>query len=409
MAHQVEDINLFTKKLVFTCTSQELDGFDFESKRIAFLKEKQKKTHLKGFRKGKAPLSMIQQMYSIEEFTQELFKEFVVQKIYDTIEKEDMEVLHINPVEDFDHNQESETVSFSVTLDIFPQVQVKEISGYVLTKKKSEVTDEELNQELKRIWLAPEAELRACEGEDVSFQQGLYSVINFQGILEDGSKPANMKGEEYMLTPETSFIPGFVENIVGMKKEEKKSFDLVFPADYHAKNLQNVNVTFEVELLEIKEQILPDLNDEFAKKYDFKNVDDLKENLLNDLTKAKKDMAQKQLVEDLNQKILEDNQFAIPEHMVRDKEIEHLKMVRARLKKSGLKKDVIDSYCKSNQDKLREESSIIAKQSLIFRSLVQKYKIETPKDLSPEETNAVILERLYEKMFEEVTVVEETE
>src|SRR5690606_14037228 len=104
---------------------------------------------------------------------------------------------------------------------------------------------------------------------------GDFAVFNFEGELKDGSKPDNMKADEYMLEMGSGqFIPGFEDGMVGMKKGEKKDVKVTFPADYHKESLKSAPVTFHVELLEIKQKNFPELTDELAKEFGFESVAD---------------------------------------------------------------------------------------------------------------------------------------
>src|SRR5690606_1440252 len=143
------------------------------------------------------------------------------------------------------------TVAFEATVEIIPEFELKDYSKYTF-KKDSEVVSEEDFETLKKNYLSSKAEIAEVKDANATLKKGDFAVFNFEGEKADGSKPENMKAEEYMLEIGSGqFIPGFEDGMIGMKKGEKKDVKVTFPADYHEESLRNAPVTFHVELLEI--------------------------------------------------------------------------------------------------------------------------------------------------------------
>src|SRR5690606_15562746 len=193
------------------------------------------------------------------------------------------------------------TVAFEATVEIIPEFELKDYSKLTFKKDSDVVSDEDF-ETLKKNYLSSKAEIAEVKDEAHKLAKGDFAVFNFEGEKEDGSKPENMKAEEYMLEMGSGqFIPGFEDGMVGMKKGEKKDVKVTFPADYHEESLKNAPVTFHVELLEIKQKNFPELTDELAKEFGFESVEDF-------ATKNKERMAlqkKREVQAKLHQEILE--------------------------------------------------------------------------------------------------------
>jgi len=151
------------------------------------------------------------------------------------------------------------------------------------------VTEEDLDKMLKN-YLGSKAEMAEVTDAGTKLAKGQFAVFNFEGVKVDGTRPENMKGSEYLLEIGSGqFIPGFEDGMIGLKKGDKKNIELTFPADYHASDLQNAKVTFEVELLEIKERKYPSFTDELAKEFGFESVADFNEKIRTIFFLKKKD------------------------------------------------------------------------------------------------------------------------
>ena len=184
--------------------------------------------------------------------------------------------------------------------------------------------------------------------EGVALANGHFAVINFQGEKEDGSRPENMKGEEYLLElGSNTFIPGFEDGVVGMKAGEEKKIDLSFPADYHVEELKEAKVTFfEVKVLEIKEKVYPEFNDELAKEFGHDSVEDFLTKNREQLTQQKTRAADEKLhgeIRDLK-KLIEKNQFDLPKTMVSQQEGYLKEDLKRNLTQQGFNDAMTEEY-----------------------------------------------------------------
>ena len=182
------------------------------------------------------------------------------------------------------------------------------------TRDEVKIGDEDL-ENVRKNYLDQKGEMKEVEG-DVALEKGHHAVFNFEGVKEDGSRPENMKGSEYVLEIGSGqFIPGFEDGMMGMKSGEEKNLELTFPAEYHVDELKNAKVTFEVKLLEIKEKILPEWNDETAKELGYDSVEDFNTKNTEAMTAQRNRAADEKLHQEILEKLISENELEIPKQI----------------------------------------------------------------------------------------------
>ena len=400
MGYVVEDIDHSTKRLAFCFAGEDLKAFDFESQRRRSLKEKQRSVTLKGFRPGKAPLGMIEKVYR-DDIETGLFRNFMFDKIQDAVKKESWEVLKVLPVEDLEYKQ-GDSLSFNVALEIVPIVEAKDISGYIFTRGNSQVGDQECYKMLERAWLLPDAETREVTEEGSVLEDDSIGIVDYKGIGEDGT--VEMSDTEYWVNSDCQgTMLGLWKNILGMKRNEKKSFELVVSDDYSDEKIREKKLLFDVELLEIKKQFLPEFNDDFAKKHGFDSAEKMEKMHRMNVQEIKRDEVERRLRRDIEDRLLEDNSFEVSERLVGEQAESIREGIRAKFGKAEIDRKTIKSYLQSNEKDIRQQALRLARLSLIFRSLIKRYGIE----ISEEETYSSVENKVFDKILENVTVHEE--
>jgi trigger factor len=186
-----------------------------------------------------------------------------------------------------------------------------------------------------------------------------------------------MKGEDFVLEiGSNQFIPGFEEQMIGMKKGEKKTLEVTFPEDYQADDLKNAKVKFHVELLEIKEKQFPDFTDELAKELGFESVSDFEEKTKNNLLEQKDKAAKQKLNQEILEKLVEANAFDVPVALIAQQE-KHLKEdVKRNLTQQGFNEGMLGDYFEKWKDDLREKATFQVKSGLILDTFAKEHKIE---------------------------------
>lgn len=374
MSYTVESVNNCTKKILFN-----FENVDLTSQIKQALQEKQKTSNLKGFRKGKAPLAMIQKFFGPQVENDALYR-FVSEEFFKAVQEEDLKAVGYPTFANTKY--ENDKVSFEATVEIFPDFEIKDFSKYEFKKDDDKITDKDI-EELKSRYLAPKAEMVEVKDEANKLSKGQFAVMNFEGEKADGSKPDNMKAEEFLLEiGSNQFIPGFEDGMIGMKKGEKKTIELTFPADYHEADLQNAKVKFHVELLEIKERTLPELNDELVKEFGFESVDDFNTKNKDRLETQKKREVQAKLQQEILEKLISENKFEVPNALIEQQKKSVRQELAGNLKQQGFNDEMINTYFSKWDKDVQDRAEFQVRSGLILDKLATKYNVEaTDSDL----------------------------
>lgn len=369
MSYQIESLNGCTKKIVFT-----YENVDLTSQIESALKEKQRSANLKGFRKGKAPLNFVKQVYGAQVENDALYR-FVSQEFYKVIQEEDLKVVGYPAFGNTKY--ESPKVSFDATVEIFPEVELADYSKYEFKKDDDSVTDEDV-KDLENRFLAPKAEMVEIKDENKAIEKGIFAVFNFEGEKPDGSRPENMKAQEFLLEIGSGqFIPGFEDGMIGLKKGEKKTLELTFPSDYHEEDLKDANVKFDVEILELKERVTPELTDELVKEFGFETVEEFKTKNRERLETQKKREVQMKLQEEILKKLVSENSFDVPTVLVDQQKQSVKDELGGNLKQQGFDDQMLSTYFEKWAEDIAQRAEFQVRSGLILEQLAKKYEIES--------------------------------
>ena len=368
MSYQIESINGCTKKLVFA-----FENVDLTTQVESALKEKQKSANLKGFRKGKAPINFVKQMYGAQVENDALYR-FVSEEFYKAVQKEELKAVGYPSFGST--NFEENNLSFDATIEIFPEVAVKDFSTYEFTKGDETVTEKDL-EELEKQYLAPKAEMLEIKDDTKKIEKGVFAVFDFEGVKEDGTKPENMKATEFLLEIGSGqFIPGFEDGTIGLKKGDEESIPVTFPNDYHEEDLRGAKVNFEVKILELKERKSPELTDELAKEFGFESVEDFKNKNKERMVLQKKRETQTKLQEDILKKLVEENSFDIPNALVDQQKQSVREDLGANLKQQGFDEAMVKTYFEKWDADVTQKAEFQVRSGLILDNLAKKYSVE---------------------------------
>jgi trigger factor len=375
MSYTIENVNSCTKKLVFN-----FDKVDLSKEIKEALLAKQANSNLKGFRKGKAPLEMVHKLFGPQVENDALYR-FISDQYYQAVKKENLRAVGYPQFGNTKY-ESGKTVAFEATVEIIPEFDLKDYSKLTFKKDSDTVTDEDF-ETLKKNYLSQKGEVSEVKDVAHTLAKGDFAVFNFEGELQDGSKPENMKAQEYMLEIGSGqFIPGFEDGMIGMKKGEKKDVKVTFPADYHEESLKNAPVTFHVELLEIKQKNLPDFTDELAKEFGFESVADFTTKNKERMALQKKREVQSKLQQEILEKLIEENQFDVPKALVDDQKESVREELSRTLKQQGFNDQMIGLYFERWDADVTQKALFQVRSGLILDKLARKYNVEaTETDL----------------------------
>ncbi|WP_022851486.1 trigger factor [Limisalsivibrio acetivorans] len=270
---------------------------------------------LPGFRKGKAPREEVLKKHG-HSIRVKALEQVINSSVFEAIQSEGIQPLSSPDVQDVQF-EENEPISFKAYVDVFPAFDVEKYSGYDFTKEQVTVNEGDVDKVLDNL---KQQQVSYEPVTDRPVEDGDKVVIDFVG-KKDGVPFDNGAAENYSLDIGTkTFIEGFEEQLVGMNAGEEKVIEVTFPEQYHEESLAGQPVTFDVTVKEIKGKKLPELDDDFAKDVDerFETLQQLKDAIREELEENAKRQANDKLLNDMIEKIIEDNQFDVPETLIKD-------------------------------------------------------------------------------------------
>lgn len=362
----------------------EIDAETFEKAVDKAFRKNAKSIEIKGFRKGKAPRHIIEQMYGENVFYEDALNECYPEAIDGAAKEAGVEIVDFQDVE-FDLKKiDKDGVEFSVKVTVKPEVTVKNYKGLKAEKPSVEVTDEDINADIERL---RERDSAMVPVEDRAAQNDDIVVFDFDGYV-DGEAFEGGKAEDYSLKLGSGqFIPGFEDQIVGKKIDEEFDVNVTFPEDYHAEELKGKEAVFKCKLHEIKQRVLPEVDDEFVKDVsEFSTVDELKEDLKKKAAERKEKDADLQVETQLIEGMLEGFEAEIPQAMIDQKVMENVRDFDYSLQMQGLNLQQYMQYLGLDLDKLKEQykeqSEKQVKMRLAFEKIAEIEKLEpTAEDI----------------------------
>lgn len=293
-----------------------------------------------GFRKGKAPMQMVEKQYGASIFYEDTFNELVPEIYDEAIKANNVEAVS-RPQIDIQQMEKGKKLIFTAIVQVIPEVKLGKYKGIELNKIEYNVSDEDIEHELGHM---QEKNSRIVTIEDRPVEPKDITVIDFEGFV-DGKAFDGGKAEKHELEiGSNTFIPGFEDQIIGMRIEEEKDINVKFPEEYFSKDLAGKDATFKVKLHEIKKKELPELDDEFAKDVsEFDTLEELKNSIKEKIQTENDSRAKYETEESAIKAVCENTTIDIPSAMI-DNEIENMiQDVKTRLSYQGLS---IEQYLK---------------------------------------------------------------
>ena len=359
-------------KLEFTVEAQK---FDETMKKVYF--KTVKYFNIPGFRKGKAPMNIIERYYGKEIFYEDTFNE-ILQEVYDRELRESNITAVSYPDIDVKQIGKGQDLIFTAVVQTKPEVKPGKYKGIEIKKVEYNVSEDEINHELGHM---QDRNSRMVTVDDRAVENGDVTVIDFEGFV-DGKAFEGGKAEGHELTiGSNTFIPGFEDQIIGMKIDEEKDINVKFPEEYFSKELAGKDATFKVKLHEIKKKELPELDDEFAKDVsEYDTLKELKESIKEKLEKENEQKAKYETEEAAIKAVCDNTEIDIPSGMI-ETEIDHMeKDMEQRMQYQGLTLDMYLQMIGKTKEEFRKEYEDQAKDAvksrLVIEAVANEEKIE---------------------------------
>ena len=310
MSVQVENLEKNTAKLTIEVPAEKFE----EAVQHSYNKNKGK-FNIPGFRKGKAPFNMIKKMYGVGVFYEDAVDEVIDASYPDAAKESGLEIVS-RPAVSIEQIEEGKSFIYTAKVAVKPEVTLGQYKGVEVQKTKSDVTEEDIETEIKR---AREKNSRLITVEDRGVEDGDQVTIDFDGSV-DGKRFEGGKAEDYPLTIGShTFIDNFEEQLIGKKTGEECEVNVTVPAEYHVEELKNKPAVFKVKVKEIQRKELPEANDEFASEVsDFDTMEEYKKDLTEKLQAEKIEAAKTADEDKVVAKVIENATMEIPDQMVEE-------------------------------------------------------------------------------------------
>ena len=360
----------------------EAEKFENAMKKVYF--QNAKYFNIPGFRKGKAPMNIVEKYYGAQIFYEDAFNE-VATESYDEALKENKIEAVSRPTVDIKQMEKGKDVIFTAVVQTKPEVELGKYKGIDLKKVEYTVEDKDIEHELGHM---QEHNSRLVSIDDRALENGDIATIDFEGFVDgvafDGGKA---EGHELEIGS-GAFIPGFEDQLVGMNIDEEKEIKVTFPKEYFSKDLAGKEAMFKVKLHEIKKKELPELDDEFAKDVsEFDTLEELKASIKEKLEKDNEQKAKYETEDAAIKAVCEKVKVEIPSGMV-EMEVENmLKDFEQRLAYQGLKMEQYLKMIGKTEEEVKKEYEPQAieaiKSRLTLEAIIKAEKIEaTEKEIT---------------------------
>jgi trigger factor len=338
-----------------------------------------KRINVPGFRKGKAPRVILENMYGREILMEEALQDAVPNAYQQALEEvKDKYTAVSNPEYEMVQIDKKKPFIFKATFDIKPEVKLGQYKGLEVEKASTEVKDEEIDAEIEKMQQRY-AKLIVVEDEETC--EGDLLTIDFVGKVK-GEPFEGGTGENYPLELGShTFIPGFEEQLIGVKVGETKDVVVTFPAEYQVENLADQEAVFTVTVKEVKRKELAPLDDEFAKDVsEFATLQELRQDIANKLKETAENKAEYELRTAVVKKAAENAEVEIPESMIEMRINQMINDVAFRLSQQGIPfekyLEVTNNKIEDIQKMYRPEAEALVKSDLVLEEIAKEEDIQ---------------------------------
>ena len=354
-----------------------IEGKEWEDAIDKAFQEANKKAKIDGFRPGKAPKEVFIKKFGKESLFFDA-ADMVLNDAYQKMisENEDLKIVaqpQVN-LKSIDENG----VEFSFTLTLYPEVKLGQYTKLGVKKESVEVTEDEINKTID------EMRNRYAENvtKDGAVENGNIAIIDFEGF-KDGVAFEGGKGENYSLEiGSNTFIPGFEEQLIGMKAGEEKDIDVTFPEDYHAEDLKGAKAVFKVKVNEVKEVKIPEIDKEFFEDLGMEGINDiesLKAQVKENIQVHKESHAEEHFINELIDKAIENMEVEVPHAMIHEEIDRMIRQYEENLKMQGISLEQFYKFTNSDEaalkDQMHPEAEKRVKERLLLEAIKEKENI----------------------------------
>ncbi len=363
-AVKIEDISTVKKKLSF-----DIPWADVKNELDSVYRKVGKKAKVRGFRPGRIPRGILEAHYR-EEAEEETVSNLMNRYYWETLQEKKIPAVMQPEIEQKGIETEK-NFTFSATVEVEPAVEPRDYIGLELEKEEPVVTEEELEarmQEIRQMFATMEE-----VSEDRGIIAGDFVTLDFTGTL-DGKPLKELKSENHLLEiGSKTFVPGFEDQVVGMKKGDTKSFAVQFPENYHAAHLAGKDVEFAVMIKGIRIKKIPEIDEQFIKNFEkYESMEALRNDVRKNLEEEKTRKIAAAFERQISDRLLEKNAFEVPESFVERQIYYMMSDTQRRMVSGGMDPKKAAEFSFKLHDQFREEAAKIVKTVLLLKGIAGK-------------------------------------
>ena len=363
--------------------TMEFTAEEFEAAIIKVYQSQKDKFMIDGFRKGKAPRSLIERKYGEGIFFEDAINNLFSMNYPLALDQLDVDAID-HPKADFSELKKGEGFTVTINVTCYPEFEVKDYKGVEIETVNADVTDEDVEKELQN-----KAKVNARMVEvDRPAENGDTVLIDYEGWVGDEKFEGGTAERQPLKLGSGTFIPGFEEQLVGASKGEDRDVKVTFPEEYHAEELAGKEAVFKCKVHEIKEEELPEIDDDFVKDIsDFDTLDEFKADLRSNLEKSAAAKAESQMKNSVIEKVFEANEIDIPDVMVESEIDSMMSEFDQQLRGQGMDLDTYFQYVGKTAEDFRKEVKEDAYKRVKTRMLISKIAEQENFEVSNDEIN----------------------
>ena len=361
---KMEELSPVKKKL-----SMEIPWSDVKNELDAVYHEIGKKAKIKGFRPGKIPRKILESYYK-DQAEEETINNIINKYYWQTLEEKGIAAVS-RPEITQEGLKENTDFSFTTSFETEPEIEPRNYKGIELEKEEIKVTDDDVEKRIDEIrqMFATMEEIQ----DDRSILNGDFVTMDFDGSL-DGESYKELNAQDYMLEIGSQrFVPGFEEQLIGIKKGDAKTINVTFPSDYHESKFAGKEVLFNVMVKNIKEKKLPETDESFIKNFEkYNSLTDFKDDVRKSLEEKSQNQAKINLQNKITEILIKENDFEVPTALLERQIYYMMADMQRRMTSAGMDEKSAMDYSLTMHDKFKDGAAKIVKSFLLLKKIAEK-------------------------------------
>ena len=360
--------------------TMEFTAEEFESAKVKVYQANKGKFQIDGFRKGKAPRSIIEKRYGDGVFAEDAINDLLSENYGAAIDELALEVVD-SPRVEFSPIEKGKGFTATITVEVYPEVEIKDYKGVEIEDRKQVITDEDVDAELENLRHRNSRMIAV----DRPVKDGDSIILDYKGFVGDDQFEGGTADGFNLVIGSGTFIPGFEEQLVGAEKEKEVDVKVTFPEEYHSEDLAGKEAVFKCVVHDIKEEELPELDDEFVKVIsELDTLDEFREFTAGRLQSERDNMTESIMKDDLLDKVCEANDFDVPDAMVETEVDNMMQEYDQQLRAQGMDLATYIQYMGRTVEEFREDMKMSAfrrvKNRMVLRAIANQENIEASEE-----------------------------